>query len=80
MLVAADSIPRKSVRAVTAAAGEVRNSVYRTLQSEAFHPYHLQTEQTLLPTDNFERVRFTRWYFNQCSQVTECETQHVGST
>ncbi|GBM88140.1 hypothetical protein AVEN_125287-1 [Araneus ventricosus] len=57
--------PDISTREVSRAVNVPHSIVWRVLQDEGLHPYHVQKVQALIPADYAPRVEFARWFLQQ---------------
>lgn len=57
--------PSVSIREMTSRTQVSRMSIWRVLNEQLLHPYHLQRVQGLTPADFPARVNFCRWFVQQ---------------
>ena len=63
--------PSTSTRAVARGMGTSQSSVWRVLQEQNLHAYHLQKVQGLQPNDFAPRIQFVRWFLQRNHNCNE---------
>jgi len=71
VLAAATVDPTISTRKIALELDQSRSTVWRILNNEKWHPYHINLHQQLSLADHANRVAFCEWLLNQ--HVTLCE-------
>jgi len=60
--------PSTSTRAMASRFGRSQSTVWRVVNSERLHPYHLIKVHSLLPEDYPRRVQFAQWALQQIAE------------
>lgn len=62
-----DETPRTSTRAIARRVHVSQPTVWRVLNEERLHPFHIQRVQALQASDYPLRVEFCQWFLQQCA-------------